>query len=91
MKTSSYCHEEANTLISAICESTPALNEPIGHSPEMYDEEYDIHINAVTFTQAIVDYKMECSLQSSIESISSNNSADVYHYYDSPFKKKKTN
>ena len=49
MKTSSYCHEEANTLIFAICESTPALNEPIGHSHDMI-KECDIHINAVEFT-----------------------------------------
>ena len=82
-----YCDEEA-ALISTICESTRALNEPIdipnyiGYSPGNA-EECDIHVNAIAFTQAIIDYETECDFQSSIGSISALTSANVQ--LDSPF------
>ena len=68
-----YCDEEA-ALISTICESTRALNEPIdipnyiGYIPGNA-KECDIHVNAIAFTQAIIDFERECDFQSSIGSI----------------------
>ena len=69
-----YCDEEA-ALISTICESTLAINKfietpnHIGYSPGNA-EECDIHVKAIAFTQAIIDYETECDFQSSIGNIS---------------------